>query len=152
DIADFLSLFVADERLRVIGVVAESLRRPPELLEALQAARERNLPVVCLLTGTSRHGREAAVAHTAALLRDTGVARAALEDAGALLVEDLAMLTEHLVCLSAYPGGLRAGVGVTTVSGGGAGLMADLAESAGVALADLATGTREAISGLLAGG
>ena len=152
DLADFLAMFSADERLRVIGVIAESLRRPPELLEALRAARDRKVPVVCLITGTSRHGREAAIAHTAALLRDAGVARAVIEDAGAILVQDLAMLTEHLVCLSAHPGGLRSGVGLTTVSGGGAGLMADLAEDAGIALADLATETRETISTLLSGG
>jgi acetate---CoA ligase (ADP-forming) len=151
DVADFLSLFAADPRLRVIGLIAESLRRPQELLAGLQVARAHGKAVVCLLTGTSQAGREAAVAHSAALLGDGLVARAYLGRDGALIVDDLAGLTEHLVLFSHAPTGLRPGVAVTTVSGGGAGVVADIAEDVGLGLTELQPATLAGISDMLAG-
>lgn len=148
---DFLQCFAEDARLRVIGLIAESLRSPAAVLAAARTAWARGIPVVCLLTGTSRAGRDAALAHSAALLGDAHVARAALEQAGCLVVEDLAELTEALVLFSSCPGGLRAGLAVATVSGGGAGVVADVAETVGVELAALDAETVKELSTLLAG-
>lgn len=150
-IADFLSYFAEDERLRVTGLIIESVRQPERLLAALRLARSRGTAVVCLLLGTSAAGRDAALAHTAALVGDGAVAQAFLREAGAVLVDDLADLTEHLVLFSRYPHGLRDGLAVTTVSGGGSGLVADLAAAVGARLASLHADTAATISALLDG-
>ena len=120
DSAAFLSHLADDPRIRVIGVIAESIRRPDDLLAAARLAHQRGKQVVCLLIGSSLAGRSAARAHTAALVGDNAVARTFLSGSGILLVDDLTDLTEHLVSPS-LSGGLRDGVAVTTVSGGGAG-------------------------------
>jgi acyl-CoA synthetase (NDP forming) len=150
-IADFLAHLADDPRIDVIGVVLESIRRPEHLLTAIGKARSRGKPVVGLLLGTSEAGRSAALAHTAALVGDGAVARTYLQQAGMLAVDELAELTEHLVLFSHYPLGLRAGLAVTTVSGGGSGLVADLADAAGAQLASLSEDTLHTISGLLDG-
>jgi acyl-CoA synthetase (NDP forming) len=150
-IADFLAHFADDPRIRVIGLIVESIRRPEDLLAAVRLARSNGKAVVGLLIGTSEAGRDAALAHTAALVGDGAVAGAFLREAGALLVDDLAQLTEQLVLFSAYPGGLQAGLAVTTVSGGGSGLVADLSAALGAPLAPLRPETLDTISGLLGG-
>lgn len=150
-IADFLAHFADDPRIRVIGLIVESIRRPEDLLAAVRLARSHGKAVVGLLIGTSDAGRDAALAHTAALVGDGAVAAAFLRAAGALLVDDLAQLTEQLVLFSAYPRGLHAGLAVTTVSGGGSGLIADLSAALGAPLAQLQPETLDTISGLLGG-
>ncbi|MDT4946929.1 MAG: hypothetical protein QOH14_3662 [Pseudonocardiales bacterium] len=150
-VADFVAHFAEDPRINVIGLILESIRAPQQLLAAIRTARSHGKALACLLLGTSEAGRSAALAHTAALVGAGDVARANLTESGALLVDDLAELTEHLVLFSRYPQGLREGLAVTTVSGGGSGLVADLADSAGVPLAALQPGTTNAISGLLLG-
>lgn len=150
-IADFLDYFATDERIRVTGLIVESVRRPARLLAAVRSARAHGQAVIALLLGTSEAGRDAALAHTAALVGDGAVARAFLQEAGALLVDDLAELTEHLVLFSRNPQGLREGLAVITVSGGGSGLVADLAAAAGTRLAPLQASTVDAISDLLDG-
>jgi acyl-CoA synthetase (NDP forming) len=150
-VGDFLAHFAQDPRIRVIGLIVESVRQPAQLLAAIRLARAQGKAVVCLLLATSEAGREAAVAHTAALVGDGAVARAFLQEASAILVDDLAELTEHLVLFSHYPRGLRAGLAVTTISGGGSGVIADQAEARGIALARLGPDTLQTIRDLLRG-
>ena len=150
-IADFVEHFAEDPRIRVIGLICESVRRPDHLLQALAIARRQSKPVVCLLLGASEAGRHAALAHTAALVGDGDVARAYVGDAGALLVDDLAAFTEHLVLFARYPRGIQDGLAVLTVSGGGSGLIADLAERSSLRLAALHASTRQGIGSLIGG-
>jgi acetyltransferase len=135
---EYLDFLRADAATRVVlvyleGFVAGRARAFFEVLARTAAAK----PVLVLRGGRTRPGERTARSHTAALTPAPEVVRAALEQAGAVLLDraDEALPVAQAFLESPLPRGARA---VLVGEGGGhATLLADAAAEAGLELAPL---------------
>ena len=127
--ADYIGEMALDPRIRAIGVVVEAIRDADRFIEAIRTARDRGASVFVMKLGRSDSGRRAAMAHTASIAGEHRVAHAVLSQHGTVMVDDLDVLIEDLVLAGAYPQGLGPNVLYATVSGAGAGLVADIAST-----------------------
>jgi acyl-CoA synthetase (NDP forming) len=151
--ADYLEYALAETDTGLVALVLEAIRDAPRLVAGLRQAAARGIPVVLLPVGGSRLGSTLVTAHSGALAGERASWEALAEGTGALLVADLAELTDTLELLAT---GRRAphATGIATVHDSGAerSLVADLAEDLAVPFAPLTTSTLDALRGLLADG
>ncbi len=132
DTADFLAFLAGDDETRAIGLFLETVRRPGAFAAALGLCSEAGKPVVCLKVGRSQAATRVALAHTGALVGSGQAFSALLRAYGAIEVDDFPLFVETLEVLGRrrrLRGGRAAAV---SESGGEAGLLADVAESAGL--------------------
>jgi acetate---CoA ligase (ADP-forming) len=155
DAADWLATLAADDATTVIGLALEAIRRPVAFAEALGLAARAGKPVIVLASGRSQAASRAALAHSSAVVGTARGVAALCAAYGAISVTDVPDWLEHLEAFGAgrrLPG--RRLVALTN-SGGEGGLVADAAESAGLALGelpdDLAAALQAAHPGLPAG-
>jgi acyl-CoA synthetase (NDP forming) len=146
NIADYTDYLVRDEKTAVIGILTEGFREPQKFLRVAKLAAELEKPIVILKLGTSAKGKQAAQAHTATLVGADGVYDAVFKQHGLTRVTDLDDFIEtvELFSKSKKPRGNR--VGVIVPSGAECGLVADLADQAGVSLADLSPKTIDSLA------
>ncbi len=130
---DYLDFLRADPGTRVVLVFAEGFvpggARP--FLETLtRTAAEK--PVLVLRGGRTPEGQRTAASHTGALAAESEVARQALEQAGAVVLDraDEAVAASRALLASPLPGG--PGVALIGEGGGHATLVADAAAEAGL--------------------
>lgn len=135
DSVEYINHLVDDPGTGVIAAHVESLERVVEMAATIRRASLAGKPVVLLLVGTSEAGRRNAAAHTGVLSAPGPVMRMLLEDAGAIVVDDIDELCETAALL-AHVASRRAvdclrdpesGVALITVSGGECTLLADTA-------------------------
>ncbi len=140
--------------VRSIALFLEEDGDGARLARALARCAEREIGVAVLKVGASEAGARAAGAHTGAIAGDQRVFSALLAEAGAAEARDPQELLELARCLAhsrrGRPGG-RSGAAVLTCSGGDSGLAADLAETEGLPLPELAPETRRRLDELLPG-
>jgi acyl-CoA synthetase (NDP forming) len=136
---------VARRETRVVLGVVESLRDRTRIERAAELAHRNGTTIALLLLGASEGGRGVARSHTGAVVSEQRLAASWLADLGiatATSVEELARVASVTRQVPAS----RAGMGVVaTISGGGAGLAADLAARHDAPLAELSPATRERI-------
>jgi acyl-CoA synthetase (NDP forming) len=140
--AQYLEHVLDETDSRVIGLVLETVRDGQRLVAALRRAAAVDIPVVLLPVGGSPLGSALVTAHSGALAGEHGTWEALAEGTGALLVSDLAELTDTLELL-AIGRRARHGTGIATVHDSGAErtLVADLAHELGVPFAPLSAPT-----------
>jgi acetate---CoA ligase (ADP-forming) len=141
DVVDLIRYYVEDEETRVIGCFVEQFRRPERLLEVARRAAEREKPIVVLKVGRSEAGRRAALAHTGSLVGSDAIVDAVMRQHGMIRVESLDEMTETMALFHTRRLPKGRGVAIGVVSGGAAGLMADLAAKTGVDFVPLAPET-----------
>ncbi|SDS21802.1 acetyl-CoA synthetase [Brevibacterium siliguriense] len=147
--ADLASGLLDDSRITAIGLHLEALG-DVYALEALAAkAREANVPIVALKSGTSALGEQANLSHTNSFGSPEVLVDALFTRLGIGRAHDLPTFVETLSLLHVH-GALRAPtVTSASCSGGEAALLADAAEAAGVEMPELpaaaAAGLREAL-------
>jgi acyl-CoA synthetase (NDP forming) len=148
--ADYVDFALDESATRVLALVLETVRDGTQLAAALRRATAAAVPVVVLPVGGSELGAELVTAHSGALAGAHGMWEALAEGTGALLVRDLAELTDTLECLAL---GLRArpARGLATVHDSGAerSLVADLAADLEVPFAPLQPQTERTLQSLL---
>jgi acetyltransferase len=132
---EYLDFLRADAATRAVLVYLEGLvaGRARAFLDAL-ALTAASKPVLVLRGGRTRAGRQAARSHTGALAGEAELLRAALEQAGAVLLDrvDEALATAQAFLESPLPRGPRA---VLVGEGGGhATLLCDAVSEAGLRL------------------
>ena len=133
-LAELAEALLADDRVTALGLYVEGIGDAGAFADVVARARAVGKGVVVLKAGRSEAGRAAAVTHTASLAGEAAVSSAYLAQAGAGEVASLPELVETLKILHAH-GPIRAERLVSvSCSGGEAGLMADAAEMAGIAL------------------
>ena len=137
----YISALVDDARVHVIGVFVEGLRDPVAFAAAARRAHEAGKPVVALTVGRSERGRAAAMAHTGAVAGSDQAMAGFLRSAGVVRVHDIDELRETLIAFSHPKKPPADGAALVSISGGGAGLLADLATDVGVALPQPDSGT-----------
>ena len=140
---DFLEYLIEDPATRIIALFLETVREPDRFVAALDRAADRGKPVVVLKVGRSERAQRAITTHTGGLAGEARVFSAVLRAHRAIEVGELDEMVEVLACCqgSRWPTGRR--LAVMTASGGQAELILDLATSAGLSLAAIATSRGE---------
>jgi acyl-CoA synthetase (NDP forming) len=144
---------VERETTKVVAMVVESVDDPRGLEEAARLARERGKVIIGLQLGQSESGRGIAQSHTGAIAGEQRLVAAWLRRLGVVLAdtaEEMGRIASLVMKLGMPDAGR--GTFVATVSGGGAGLAADLAARYEVRLAQLEPETQERLRELLPDG
>jgi acyl-CoA synthetase (NDP forming) len=150
---DFLRHLVEDPGTDVLVSYVESLSRGRELLDVGRRAAETDTDLVAIRVGESPAGREAAASHTGSIASDDAVYEAVFEQAGVTTVWGVDEYVDLVTALSTVPSAAYPdvdaeaghGIGVLSVSGGAAVLIADTCHRVGLPLARFADGTVAAI-------
>jgi len=102
DETDALAYLAEDSETTAILLYLESFKRPARFLEVARSVTRRK-PVVILKSGATEAGRQAAVAHTAALAAEDRVVDGMLRQAGIVRVPDYTHLLLAMKALSMVP-------------------------------------------------
>jgi acyl-CoA synthetase (NDP forming) len=143
-----------DEGGDVVGLVLETVRDPRRLRTELRRAAGLDVPVVLLPVGRSAAGSRLVAAHSGAIAGAHGAWEALADDTGALLVRDLAELTDtlELLVLARRPrrrSGPPPGLAAVHDSGAERALTADLALELEVPWAPIGPDTRRRLAAVL---
>lgn len=124
--ADFLGWLAQDDGTDMVLLILESFRDGGRFMDAARLARAAGKPVAVLKIGRSDAGVRATATHTAAMAGADTVVDAALEQCGVIRVDDVDELVDLARIVERY--GVRevANVGVCSLSGGSAALLADV--------------------------
>ncbi|MDW8806520.1 acetate--CoA ligase family protein [Streptomyces scabiei] len=147
--ADVLEHLAKDSRTTAVALHLETIPDGPRLVAAVRLVAGVK-PVVALVVGRSDIG-DFARSHTGALATSWRTTRAALRQAGAVVVDDERELVDALTALSRIR--LRPlpdpGLGIVTAQAGPGLLLADRAGTDGIRVPELTTTTQRALSELL---
>ncbi|WP_432845749.1 acetate--CoA ligase family protein [Amycolatopsis sp. CA-161197] len=146
---DVLEHLADDEHTGAIALHVESVADGPRLVDAVRRVTPRR-PVVALVVGRNDIGAFAA-SHTGALATSWRTTRAALAQAGAVLVDDERELVDAVGALSVVRARPAAdpGVGVVTAQAGPGLLLLDDLRGRGARIPELAPATQQRLSELL---
>jgi acyl-CoA synthetase (NDP forming) len=130
---DFIDVLSGYPGVRAIGLHIEGIRDVARFSEAVFQALERHIPIVALKTGTSEIGARLTISHTGSLSGTDDLYQALFRRLGIIRVATPAQLLETLkfLCVAGVPEGNR--VAGFTCSGGSAAMLADYAETIGLA-------------------
>lgn len=148
--AEAIGWMAENEDTDTIVSYIEGVRNGPQLIEALELARDARKPVIMLKSGRSALGSQAAQSHTASLAGDDAVIDAVLRELGVIRVSstqealDIAMTSTRRI----FP--VNNTLGVLTVSGGVGIIAADEAERFGVPLPEMPEDARARMQDMLA--
>lgn len=125
-----------DERFDTLLVVAETFGQPARLERVALRAAELGKLVAVLKLGRSEAGSRAVLTHSGSLAGDAAVQSAALRQLGLYEVEDLEDLWRlaQMVQAWGFPGEQDGRLGVISLSGGEAALIADQCSAYGIEL------------------
>lgn len=136
-VEDYLDFLVEDEDTKVVAAYIEGVSKPEKLVETFRKAAIKKKPVVVLKTGRSGKAQELAKSHTGSLSGADKVLRAVFKRYGVIEardLEELCGLAAAFSWLEELPKGERCVF--MNVSGGEAGVMADLTDEFGIRLAE----------------
>ncbi|MER6122151.1 acetate--CoA ligase family protein [Streptomyces sp. NPDC001795] len=147
--ADVLEHLVTDAGTTAVALHVETVPDGPRLVAAVRRLAAVK-PVVALVVGRSDVG-EFARSHTGALATSWRTARAALRQAGAVVVDDERELVDAITALSRVrlPAHPDPGLGIVTAQAGPGLLLADRAGTDGIRVPELTEATRDTLGGLL---
>jgi len=139
--ADLIDYFVADPATDVILAIIESVRDPQGFVASCSKALDAAKPLVVLKMGLSVKAAHSAATHTGAIAGSPAVHEALFRQKGVIQVHDLDELVDMAALFSHAVAPLRARrmerAAIIEISGGGAGLVCDTADAAGVELPEL---------------
>jgi acyl-CoA synthetase (NDP forming) len=130
----------------VLAIYAESLGDADEFLGAAALCQETGTRVLILKTGASGVGADVTASHTAAIVGSRGAFEAACRSVGVLVADDIDIMAEAAAALTRWPVPEPKSVAVMSSSGGGAAVLADRLDSAGLEIATLRPGTVSSIA------
>lgn len=149
-VEDYLQFMVDDPDTKVIAAYLEGITQPDKLISAFRKAAIIRKPIVVLKTGKSRKSRQLAASHTGSLSGSDRAIRAIMEKYGVIEAEDLEELCGIATAFSwleELPKGAR--TVFMNVSGGEAGVTAELVDKWSIPLAECSNETKEYLAGLL---
>ncbi|MEV4396404.1 acetate--CoA ligase family protein [Nonomuraea sp. NPDC049607] len=146
---DVLDHLAGDPRTTAVALHVESVADGPRLVASVRRLTATR-PVVALVVGRHDVGAFAA-SHTGALATSWRTTRAALAQAGAVLVDDERELVDAVGALAVTRARPCAdpGVGVVTAQAGPGLLLLDDLRGRGIRVPELTPGTRRSLAGLL---
>lgn len=139
--ADVIDYLVDDPATRVITAYIEAVSATDRLAAAARRALAGAKPIIVLKVGSSGISAEVAKAHTGAMVGDDRVFDAACRKWGMIRVRSIEEMMVTAALIEAVGPLERPGIALASVSGGGCGMFADLAEQNGVPLPPFAPQT-----------
>lgn len=143
---DYYEYFLSRDDIAVIGGTLERIPEPERFAEIATRARKLGKPVVVLKFGRSTLGQQLAVAHTGSVAGSDVVADTFLRDLGVIRVESIEELVDTAGLLAEYGWPKGRSTFFPAFSGGICGLIAELAEPAGIDLRPIDTGLRDTLA------
>lgn len=145
---DLLELWEDDERTKVICMYLESFGSPRRFTETAKRVGHKK-PILVVKSGRTAEGARAATSHTGAIAGADVTVSAFLEQCGVLRANTISELFDIARALVRCP--LPAGdrVGIVTNAGGPGIMVTDACINLGLAMADLSTGTSNALAEFL---
>lgn len=148
---DYLSYLVDDPDTDLVVTYVESLDRGDRVLELGRRAAETGTDLVVINAGSSDRGQEAAASHTGSVASSHEVYDAVLRAAGVARTHGVDDTVGAVRALRTVPRSRRPddgeGLGVLSVSGGAAVLVADAADRVGLPMATFTEETRRTVGG-----
>ena len=141
-VEDVMQRFADDEGTKVIAVYLEGVRDGRRFMQAAKYASLRK-PVVAFKAGKTGVGARAALTHTASLVGDYDVYRAAFRQAGVVEARSLEELVDYSIALSMLPKVKGDRLLIVTNAGGVGGMGADEADRAGFKVEPLGDAVKE---------
>ncbi len=145
---DLLCYWDEDPRTQVLVLYLESFGNPRKFARIAPEVACRK-PIVAVKSGRSAAGTRAASSHSAALASLDIAVDALFAQAGVIRTSTLEELFDVAALLSTQPVPKGPRVGVVTNAGGPGILLADACEARGLALPELAAGTRATLASFL---
>jgi len=149
DLSDVLNWLADDSGTSVVAMAIEGVADGQRLVGAVERLVDKR-PVVALAAGQTDVA-QFAKSHTGILTGSYRVKRAALSQAGAVVVDDLTEMVDAIKALGAFrlPAKQQVGVGVVTGQAGPGLLLTDALHSRGISIPPLSAASRERLSALL---
>ncbi|MBV1686170.1 acetate--CoA ligase family protein [Novosphingobium sp. G106] len=147
--ADVIDYLVDDPATRVIAAYIEAVSATDRLGAAARRALAAKKPIIVLKVGSSAMSAEVAKAHTGAMVGDDRVFDAACRQLGLIRVRSIEEMMVTAALIEATGPLDRPGIALASVSGGGCGMFADLAEQHGVPTPAFALETRRKLAEVL---
>ncbi len=143
--SDALEYAVDCPHTRAILMFTEEIKNPVRFAQAARRAAAMGKPIIAYKSGVTEIAAKSAAAHTGALVGDDKVIDAVFRDLGIIRVHSLEDLVVTGKIASALGTRKISGVGVVSASGGANDIIADVAESFGVPLAEFSEQTNRQI-------
>lgn len=143
-VEDVVQYFADDERTRVVVVYLEGVRDGRRFMEVASSV-SRKKPIVVFKVGKTGVGARAALTHTASLVGDYDVYRAAFRASGVIEADDLQEMVDYTVALSMLPRAEGKRLFVVTNAGGVGAIAADRAEKTGLEVRPMGDEARKRI-------
>ena len=138
---DMIGALIESPDIALFAILVEQIGDPAQFLTHAGRARDLGKPIVLMHSGRSARSREAAKSHTGALAGDYAVMKAAVENAGVIVVDTPDELFDVSAILARYPSPGSGGAAVTTNSGAIRGFALDIGEDIGLGFAELSAAT-----------
>ena len=146
---DYLDYVLHQQSTKAVGMFLETIRKPDQMIQAFQLAKERKIPIVVLKTGRTEQSAELTVSHSGGLAGVDDYYDALFEKYGIQRVADMDELATTLIMFD-QPHTLATGNMVSIHdSGGERQLMIDIADQQGVEFAELEHGTTQKLKEIL---
>ncbi|MDT8333861.1 acetate--CoA ligase family protein [Roseomonas gilardii] len=150
DICDFISALADDPEVRSIICLFEGVKSGKRFLDAARRATAAGKALITYKAGNGEASRKAALSHTGTMVGADSAYRAAFEDVGAVVVDDLEAVIERASFFARNGRPARGrGVGIMSTSGGAGVINADKAEKMGLLLPELSSVTRRALEAVV---
>jgi acyl-CoA synthetase (NDP forming) len=130
-VEDIIKYLVDDNQTKVMAVYLEGLSDGRRFMQIASTAAKKK-PIVVFKVGKTEVGARAALTHTASLVGDYGVYRAAFRQSGLIEADDLQELSDYCVSLSLLPRSRGRRLLVVTNAGGVGAIAADEAGKSGL--------------------
>ncbi len=144
-VADMIRHFADDERTKVISVYLEGVDDGRTFMRAAAYASKRK-PLIVFKVGKTGTGARAALTHTASMVGDYHVFRAALRQSGAVEANTLQELVDYSASFSILPPTRGGRLVVVTNAGGVGAVAADQAAVSGLDAAPISRRSEKALS------
>lgn len=141
-VEDVMQYFADDPHTKVMAVYLEGVRDGRRFMQVAHYA-SRKKPVVVFKVGKTDVGARAALTHTASMVGDYDVYRAALRQAGVVEAVSLQELTDYSVALSMLPMVTGNRLAIVTNAGGVGAIAADEAQKLGLRVEPLGDASRK---------
>ena len=146
---DYLDYVLHQDSTKAVGMFLETIRKPDQMIQAFQLAKERKIPIVVLKTGRTEQSAELTVSHSGGLAGVDDYYDALFEKYGIQRVADMDELATTLIMFD-QPHQLATGNMVSIHdSGGERQLMIDIADQQGVEFAELEDVTTQKLKEIL---
>ncbi|MBT4365546.1 MAG: hypothetical protein HN737_14190 [Desulfobacterales bacterium] len=147
DESDVLEYLIDDPETGVVGLYLESINRGRKLFELCKSTEKQ---IIVLKSGSTEMGADAAMSHTASLAQNHLIVEKALQQAGAIVVDDMNDLVDIARSFSVVPVRKKTSgrIGIASYSGGTGVVTTDSLIENGMQLATFSDSTINRMKGL----